>query len=112
MAGIAPGDHVCACFGSDDEHQAIVGRYACRALERHERFLYLAECQYDRRLFEPEVLDRLVATHEFQLRTGPEGTTANMGLRLLPGGIESYGYDNGFETAVTTFEPAAYCIAL
>ena len=32
-------------------------------------------CQYDRRLFEPDVLDRLVATHEFQLCTAPHATT-------------------------------------
>ncbi len=35
-----PGDHVCASFGSDEEHQAIVGRYARQALRRGERFLY------------------------------------------------------------------------
>ena len=176
VAGIVPGDHVCASFGSDEEHRAIVARYARQALARNERFLYLAHssddatihaclaeagidveaglarrqivirridrapkridpeaiiatfqadrvaarragysalsgaadmtwalaqpadadallqyerevgrifktadvaglCQYDRRLFEPEVLERLVATHEFQLRTGPDGTT-------------------------------------
>jgi hypothetical protein len=177
VAGIVPGDHVCASFGSDEEHRALLGRYARQALARSERFLYLADrsddatiraslaeagvdfdaglaqrqivirrieqvpkrldpeaiiatlqadrvaarragysalsgaaemswtlrpaggdadavlqyerevsrvfktadvaglCQYDRRLFEPEVLERLVATHEFQLRIGPEGTT-------------------------------------
>ena len=176
VAGILPGDHVCASFGSDEEHRAIVARYAREALARNERFLYLAHrsddatihacladggidvdaglarrqivirriertpkrldpeaviatlqgdrvaarragysalagaaemswtmapdsdarsvleyerevnrvfktadvaglCQYDRRLFEPEVLQRLVATHDFQLRSGPEGTT-------------------------------------
>jgi anti-anti-sigma regulatory factor len=176
VAGIVPGDHVCASFGSDEEHRAILARYAYEALARNERFLYLAHrsddatihgclaeagidveaglaqrqivirrieraprridpeaiiatlqadrvaarragysalagaaemswtltqagdadallqyerevsrifktadvaalCQYDRRLFEPAVLERLVATHEFQLRTGPEGTT-------------------------------------
>jgi anti-anti-sigma regulatory factor len=32
-------------------------------------------CQYDRRLFAPDMLEQLVATHEFQLRTGPDGTT-------------------------------------
>jgi anti-anti-sigma regulatory factor len=176
VAGIVPGDHVCASFGSDDEQQAIVARYAGQALRRNERLLYLADrsddatiraylaedgidldagrargqivirrfarepgrtdpealiaalqaervaarrdgysalcgtsemswtlargadaatvleyerevgrvfkaadvtglCQYDRRLFAPAVLDRLVAAHEFQLRTGPDGTT-------------------------------------
>jgi anti-anti-sigma regulatory factor len=178
VAGILPGDHVCASFGSDEEHRAILGRYARQALARNERFLYLADgsddatiraglaeagidvdaglaqrqivirrlervpkrlepeaiiatlqadrvaarragysalsgaaemswtlaqpadadadavlqyerevsrvfktadvtglCQYDRRLFEPAALERLVATHEFQVRTGPEGTT-------------------------------------
>jgi hypothetical protein len=176
VAGIVPGDHVCASFGSDEEHRAILARYARQALARNERFLYLAHrsddasihaclagagidvdarlaerqivirrieqapkridpeaiiatlqadrvaarragysalagtaemswmqapsgdpeavlqyerevsrvfktadvaglCQYDRRLFEPELLERLVATHEFQLRTGPDGTT-------------------------------------
>ncbi len=40
VAGIVPGDHVCASFGSDEEHQAIVGRYARQALRRGERFLY------------------------------------------------------------------------
>jgi hypothetical protein len=176
IAGIVPGDHVCASYGSDDEHQAIVAGYARQALRRNERFLYLADrsddetiraylaeegidldasrahgqirirrlehgagrldpeamigtlqadrvaarcdgysglcgtaemswtltrrpqtdavveyereisrvfktadvagvCQYDRRLFEPDVLERLVATHEFHVCTGPEGTT-------------------------------------
>ncbi|MGH2943449.1 MAG: MEDS domain-containing protein, partial [Solirubrobacteraceae bacterium] len=42
MAGIVPGDHVCASYGSDAEHQALVGRYARAALRRGERFLYLA----------------------------------------------------------------------
>jgi len=175
-AGIVPGDHVCASFGSDEEHQAIVGRYARQALRRGERFLYHAHssdgatiraylaqegidveaglalgqieirrieydrepidpaaivaglqaarraalrdgysalattvemswaltrpretaavvryehevnrvfatadiagmCQYDRRLFDPPLLERLVATHEFQLRTGRAVTT-------------------------------------
>ncbi len=41
VAGIVPGDHVCVSFGSDAEHQAIVGRYARQALRRGERFLYL-----------------------------------------------------------------------
>jgi anti-anti-sigma regulatory factor len=176
VAGILPGDHVCASFGSDEEHRAILARYARQALARNERFLYLAHrsddasihaclaeagidveaglaqrqivirrvdrvpkridpeviiatfqadrvaarragysalsgaaemswtltqpadadallqyerevsrifktadvaglCQYDRRLFEPKVLERLVAMHEFQLCTGPDGTT-------------------------------------
>jgi hypothetical protein len=176
VTGIVPGDHVCASFGSDEEHQAIVGRYARQALRRGERFLYLAHssddarirtyleqegidvdaavavgeieirriehdrgridpeaiiaalqgdrraalrdgysalcaaaemswaharpaetdavvryeravnrvfvaadvagiCQYDRRLFPADVLERLVATHEFQLCTGPQLTT-------------------------------------
>jgi hypothetical protein len=167
---------VCASFGSDEEHQAIVGRYARQALRRGERFLYYAHssddatirtylaqegidveaglalgqieirrieydrepidpaaivaglqsarraalrdgygalsitaemswaltrpgetgavvryehevnrvfatadiagmCQYDRRLFAPDVLERLVATHEFQLCTGHALTT-------------------------------------
>lgn len=42
VAGIVPGDHVCASFGSDEEHRAIVGRCARQALRRGERFLYLA----------------------------------------------------------------------
>jgi hypothetical protein len=176
VAGIVPGDHVCASYGSDDEHQAIVAGYARQALRRNERFLYLADrsdddtiraylaeegidldagrargqirirrlehcpvrldpeamiavlqadrvaarcdgysalcgaaemswtltrpaqtdalveyerevsrvfktadvaglCQYDRRLFAPDVLERLVATHEFQLSIDPRGTT-------------------------------------
>jgi hypothetical protein len=176
VAGIAPGDHVCACFGSDDEHGAIVARYVREALARNQRVLYLADrsddatiraylaaagidmdagiargqiklrrlgheprridpegliavlqsdrvaalragfsalsgtaemswaltlatdatavlryerevsrvfqradvaalCQYDRRLFDPGMLQRLVATHDFRLSTGPEGTT-------------------------------------
>ena len=33
-----------------------------------------AVCQYDRRLFEPDVLDRLVSTHEFQVCTSPNAT--------------------------------------
>jgi anti-anti-sigma factor len=43
VVGVAPGDHVCASFGSDDEHRAIVARYARQALKRNERFLYLAD---------------------------------------------------------------------
>jgi hypothetical protein len=43
IAGIVPGDHVCASYGSDDEHQAIVAGYARQALRRNERFLYLAD---------------------------------------------------------------------
>ena len=46
-AGIVPGDHVCASFGSDAEHQAIVGRYARQALRRGERFLYHAHSSDD-----------------------------------------------------------------
>jgi hypothetical protein len=175
LAGIVAGDHVCASFGSDDEHAAIVARYACEALGRNDRFLYFAHhsdvatirtyleeagidvearvaggqlairrievgkrvdpeaiiaalqahrraalrdghsalcaaaemswalarpaeidavacyerevnrvfgaadvaglCQYDRRLFAADVLERLVTTHEFQLSTTPELTT-------------------------------------
>jgi len=175
MAGIVPGDHVCASFGSDDEHQAIVARHARQALRRNERFLYVAHrsddttireylredgidveasvargqiairqietphridpeaviallqthrraalrdgysalcgaaemswaltqpadidavacyerevdrvfaagdvtglCQYDRRLFATDALERLVATHEFHLCAGPQLTT-------------------------------------
>ncbi|MGH2898163.1 MAG: MEDS domain-containing protein [Solirubrobacteraceae bacterium] len=174
--GIVPGDHVCASFGSDEEHQALVGRYARQALRRGERLLYLVHssdgatirryleqegidveaglalgqieirrvehdrsaiepeamvaalqadraaalrdgysalcltaemswaptrpaevdavlryerevdcvfadsdiagvCQYDRRLVDPAVLERLVAAHAFQICTGPELTT-------------------------------------
>ena len=40
VTGVVPGDHVCATFGSDDEQQALVGRYARQALRRNERFLY------------------------------------------------------------------------
>ena len=36
IAGIVPGDHVCASFGSDEEHRAIVARYARQALDRDE----------------------------------------------------------------------------
>ncbi|HUR84398.1 MAG TPA: MEDS domain-containing protein [Solirubrobacteraceae bacterium] len=184
VAGIVPGDHVCATFGSDDEQQALVARYARQALRRSERFLYFAHrsdestirsylseagidvdaglalgqieirrieddgeildpeatiaalqadrlaarrdgfsalcgtaemswvlarpdsidaavryerdvervfagadiaglCQYDRRLFEHETLDRLVGTHEFRLWTGPHLTaTARRGLSV------------------------------
>ncbi|HVF77243.1 MAG TPA: MEDS domain-containing protein [Solirubrobacteraceae bacterium] len=175
VAGIVPGDHVCASFGSDDEQRALVGGYARQALRRGERFLYFLHssddktihgyleqagidvdagialgqielrrfqhdqvaidpeaiiagleadrgealrhgysalsatsemswtltrpdeldaavryernvtrifaaanitsvCQYDRRLFEPAVLDRLVSTHEFQVSTSPNAT--------------------------------------
>ena len=184
VAGIVPGDHACVSFGSDEEHQAIVGGYARQALRRGERFLYFAHssddarihgfleqegidvdagialgqieirriehdrglidaeglvaelqadrrtalrdgysalcgtaemtwaltrpaeldealryerdvnrvfaaadiaglCQYDRRAFEPELLERLVATHEFQVRTsGPLTTTARRRLTI------------------------------
>lgn len=47
VAGIVPGDHACVSFGSDEEHQAIVGRYARRALRRGERFLYFAHSSDD-----------------------------------------------------------------
>lgn len=178
VAGILPGDHACASFGSDQEHRALVGRYARQALRRGERLLYVAHatdeatvrghleaeqidvdaavalgqieirrdvhagggavdpeaivaalqadvrdaqrdgysalcvttemswalehpaeldaieryeravsrvfgaahvaavCQYDRRLFAPDVLERLTAAHDFQIRTGPTLTTA------------------------------------
>lgn len=176
-AGILPGDHACASFGSDEEQCALVGRYAREALRRAERLLYLAHateeatirahleaagidvdaaialgqieirrsepghgpldpvaiiaalqtdlrharrdgysalcvatemswaleragepdagvryermvsrafmstgvaamCLYDRRLFAPDALERLVATHDFQICTGPTLTTA------------------------------------
>lgn len=175
FAGIVPGDHICASYGSDDEHQAIVAGYAREALRRNVRFVYLADrsddeairaylaedgidldagrargqirirrlervpgrldpeamiavlqadrmaalrdgysalfgaaemswtltrpaqidavahyerevgrvfrtadvaglCQYDRRLFAPDVLERLLATHEFHVRVGPQAT--------------------------------------
>ncbi len=60
MAGIVPGDHVCASFGSDEEHQAIVGRYARQALRRGERLLYLAHASDNatiRRYMESEGID-------------------------------------------------------
>jgi anti-anti-sigma regulatory factor len=180
VAGIVPGDHVCASFGSDDEHGAIVAAYARAALLRNARFLYLADrsddatirahlagagidldagrahgqikirrfaraparidpktliatlqadriaarrdgydalcgaaemswtmmrpadtdavveyerevsrafttadvaglCQYDRRLFEPDVLERLVAVHDFRVTTGADATTTARG---------------------------------
>ncbi len=47
VAGIVPGDHVCTSYGSDEEHRAIVGRYARQALRRGERFLYLAHASDD-----------------------------------------------------------------
>jgi anti-anti-sigma regulatory factor len=176
IGGIVPGDHVCASFGSDEEHGAIVAGYAREALLRNARFLYLADrsddatirahlagagidldagratgqikirrfaqapdridpealiarlqadriaarrdgydalcgaaemswtlarpadadalveyerevsgvfrtadiaglCQYDRRLFAPDALERLVAAHEFCVSTGPGATT-------------------------------------
>jgi anti-anti-sigma factor len=43
LAGMVPGDHVCCSFGSDDEHQAIVGRFTRQALARRERVLYLTD---------------------------------------------------------------------
>jgi anti-anti-sigma regulatory factor len=177
IAGIVPGDHVCASYGSDDEHGAIVAGFARGALSCNARFLYLADrsddatlrgylagagidldaglargqikirrchraperidpeaviatlqadriaarrdgydalcgaaemswtltrssdadalveyerevsrvfrtadiaglCQYDRRLFDPDALERLVAAHEFHVSTGPGATTA------------------------------------
>jgi len=60
VAGILPGDHACASFGSDEEHQAIVGRYAGQALERRERLLYLAHTSDDgaiHRVLEEEGID-------------------------------------------------------
>jgi anti-anti-sigma regulatory factor len=60
VAGIVPGDHVCASFGSDEEHQAIVGRYARQALRRGERVLYFAHTSEDttiRRFLELEGID-------------------------------------------------------
>jgi hypothetical protein len=67
VAGIVPGDHVCASFGSDEEHQALVGRYARQALRRGERFLYFAH-----------------ASHEATIRTylEREGIDAEAGLAL------------------------------
>lgn len=50
VAGIVPGDHVCASFGSDDEHRALVGGYARQALRRGERFLYLTHSSDDARI--------------------------------------------------------------
>jgi anti-anti-sigma factor len=43
IAGVVPGDHVCASYGSDDEHGAIVAGFARGALSRNARFLYLAD---------------------------------------------------------------------
>lgn len=60
VTGIVPGDHVCASFGSDDEQQAIVGRYARQALRRGERFLHLAHSTDERtirRFLEEEGID-------------------------------------------------------
>ena len=60
VAGIVPGDHVCASFGSDEEHQAIVGRYARHALRRGERFLYFLHASDEvtiRRYLEHEGID-------------------------------------------------------
>lgn len=60
IAGIVPGDHVCASFGSDEEHQAIVGGYARQALRRGERFLYFMYASDDttiRRYLELEGID-------------------------------------------------------
>lgn len=60
VAGIVPGDHACASFGSDEEHQAIVGRYAHAALCRGARFLYLRHSSDDatiRRYLEAEGID-------------------------------------------------------
>lgn len=60
VTGIVPGDHVCASFGSDDEQQAIVGRYARQALRRGERLLYLTHSSDERtirRYLEEEGID-------------------------------------------------------
>lgn len=60
IAGIVPGDHVCASFGSDEEHRAIVGRAARQALRRGERFLYFMHSSDDetiRRYLELEGID-------------------------------------------------------
>lgn len=60
VTGIVPGDHVCASFGSDQEHRAIAGRYARQAIRRSERFLYLAHATSDttiRVLLEAEGID-------------------------------------------------------
>lgn len=50
VTGIVPGDHVCASFGSDEQHEALVGRYARQALRRGERFLYLAHASTSARI--------------------------------------------------------------
>jgi uncharacterized membrane protein/anti-anti-sigma regulatory factor len=47
VVGIVPGDHVCASFGSDEEHGAIVGCYARQALRRGARLLYLLHASDD-----------------------------------------------------------------
>lgn len=73
VAGIVPGDHVCASFGSDEEHQAIVGRYARQALCRGERFLYYAHASADatiRRYLEQAGIDveAAIALGQIELR--------------------------------------------
>jgi hypothetical protein len=73
VTGILPGDHVCASFGSDEEHQAIVGRCARQALRRGERFLYLALSSGETRIrayLEQEGIDveAAVAVGEIEIR--------------------------------------------
>lgn len=43
LAGLVGGDHVCCSYGSDDEHQAIVGRHARDAIARGAQFFYFAD---------------------------------------------------------------------
>lgn len=43
LAGLVGGDHVCCSYGSDDQHQAIVGRHARDAIARGAQFFYFAD---------------------------------------------------------------------
>ena len=80
VAGIVPGDHVCASFGSDEEHRAIVGRFARQALRRGERFLYLAHASDQR-----TICDHLEA----------EGIDAAAGIALGQIEIRPFAVDRG-----------------
>lgn len=57
-AGLVPGDHACASFGSDGERAALAGRYAGDALRHGERLLWLADDGGADRAVTVELLER------------------------------------------------------
>jgi anti-anti-sigma regulatory factor len=78
VAGILPGDHACASFGSDEEHRALVAGYARQALRHSERLLYLAHATSEatiRGYLEAEGIDveAAIALGQVEIRHGGHG---------------------------------------